>query len=119
MRDHRIPDAGWRDMRVLFVANDHVGSNMAGPGIRSLRLATELASEHDVTLVVPFATDIARDDIDIVQDDPWDGRRMNARVNGFDVVVAQKLPVATMRRLAKSDTVAIYDLYAQVTIEAL
>jgi glycosyltransferase involved in cell wall biosynthesis len=106
-------------MKVLVVANDHVGSKMAGPGIRSLRLATELAAEHDVTLVVPFATDLQRDEIEIVQDDPWDPRRMHSRVAGVDVVIAQKLPVPTMRRLARSETVAIYDLYAPVTIEAL
>ena len=105
--------------RVLVVANDHVGSRMAGPGIRSLRFATELAADHDVTLVVPFKTDLTIDDVAIVQDDPWDPRRMNDRVQACDVVVAQKLPVATMRRLARSETVAIYDLYAPVTIEAL
>jgi len=96
-------------MKVLVVANDHVGSRMAGPGIRSLRFATELATEHEVTLVVPFETDLERDDITIVQDDPWDARRMSKRVRAYDVVVAQKLPVSTMRRLARSETVAIYD----------
>src|SRR6266516_7308843 len=106
-------------MKVLVVANDHVGSRMAGPGIRSLRFATELATEHEVTLVVPFETDLERDDITIVQDDPWDARRMSERVRAYDVVVAQKLPVSTMRRLARSETIAIYDLYAPVTIEAL
>ena len=106
-------------MKVLVVANDHVGSRMAGPGIRSLRFATELAGEHDVTLVVPFATDITDERITIVQDDPWDARRMNERVRGFDVVVAQKLPVMTMRRLAGSRTVAIYDLYAPLAVEEL
>jgi glycosyltransferase involved in cell wall biosynthesis len=105
--------------RVLVVSNDHVGSRMAGPGIRSLRFATELADEHDVTLVVPFETDLEIESVRIVQDNPWDPRRMSDRVRAHDVVVAQKLPVATMRRLARSETVAIYDLYAPVTIEAL
>jgi glycosyltransferase involved in cell wall biosynthesis len=105
--------------RVLVVANDHVGSTMAGPGIRSFRFATELANEHDVTLIVPFATDLADERITIVQDDPWDARRMNRRVDGFDVVVAQKLPVMTMTRLARSRTVAIYDLYAPLSVEEL
>jgi glycosyltransferase involved in cell wall biosynthesis len=92
---------------------------MAGPGIRSLRFATELANQHEVTLVVPFATDIADERITIVQDDPWDARRMNRRVDDFDVVVAQKLPVMTMTRLARSRTVAIYDLYAPLSVEEL
>lgn len=105
--------------RVLVVANDHVGSKMAGPGIRSLRFATELARDHDVTLAVPFATDISDERITIVQDDPWDARRMNQRVRRFDVVIAQKLPVSTMRLLAKSEVVAIYDLYAPLAVESL
>jgi glycosyltransferase involved in cell wall biosynthesis len=106
-------------MKVLFVSNDHVGSKMAGPGIRSMRLATELASEHDVTLLVPFSTDIHDERITIVADDPWDAQRMRRRVAGYEVVVAQKLPVPTMRALARSSITAIYDLYAPVTIEAL
>jgi glycosyltransferase involved in cell wall biosynthesis len=105
--------------RVLVVANDHVGTKMAGPGIRSLEFARALATEHDVTLVVPFATDIEVDGIKVIQDDPWDSARMNHRARRFDVVVAQKLPVLTMRRLARSSVVAIYDLYAPVTIESL
>jgi glycosyltransferase involved in cell wall biosynthesis len=105
--------------RVLVVANDHVGAKMAGPGIRSLRFASELAADHEVTLVVPFATDISAEGFEIVQDDPWDGRRMHRRVAGYDAVVAQKLPVSTMRELSRSETVAIYDLYAPLTIESI
>ena len=105
--------------RVLVVANDHVGSKMAGPGIRSLRFATELAHDHEVTLVVPFETDIRDERITVVHDDPWDERRMNDRARAADVVVAQKLPVPTMRRLARSETVAIYDLYAPLAVESL
>lgn len=106
-------------MRVLVVANDHVGSRMAGPGIRALKFATELASEHEVTLVVPFATDIRDERIVIATDDPWDDDRMRRRAAGYDVVVAQKLPIPVMNRLAKSETVAIYDLYAPLAVESL
>jgi glycosyltransferase involved in cell wall biosynthesis len=105
--------------RVLVVANDHVGSSMAGPGIRSYRLALELARDSQVTLVVPFRTDLSSEAIEIVQDDPWDDRRMSQRVRGYDAVVAQALPVSTMARLARCSTVAIYDLYDPVTIESL
>jgi glycosyltransferase involved in cell wall biosynthesis len=105
--------------RVLVVSNDHVGAKMAGPGIRYVEFARALAVEHDVTLVVPFATDLAVDGVRIVQDDPWDSRSMNRRVRGFDVVVAQKLPVLTMRHVARSSVLAIYDLYAPLTIESL
>ena len=45
--------------RALVVSNDHVGTTMVGPGIRSHRFAVELARDFDVTLVVPFETDLA------------------------------------------------------------
>ena len=92
---------------------------MAGPAIRSYKLAIELSRDADVTLVVPYPTDIDPAGLEIVEDDPWEERRMSARVRGYDAVVAQCLPVATMRSLAKSDTIAIYDLYAPWLIEAL
>ncbi|MDQ3162200.1 MAG: glycosyltransferase family 4 protein [Actinomycetota bacterium] len=105
--------------RALVVSNDHVGTSMAGPGIRSYRFATELAQQFDVTLVVPFATDLADGRIRIVHDNPWDPARMTERVRGFDLVVAQRLPVPTMRALARSATRTIYDLYAPLTLEQL
>src|SRR4029079_6304649 len=72
-----------------------------------------------VTLVVPFETDVVSDAVEIVCEDPWDNRRMRQRVQGCDAVASQSLPVATMRRLARSDTLAIYDLYAPWSFEAL
>jgi glycosyltransferase involved in cell wall biosynthesis len=105
--------------RILVVANDHVGTSMAGPGIRSYKLAVELSRDFEVTLVVPFPTDLDVANVDVIQDDPWDDRRMRARVQGFDAVVTQCLPVPTMRRLARADTIAIYDLYAPWLIESL
>jgi glycosyltransferase involved in cell wall biosynthesis len=92
---------------------------MAGPAIRSTRLAQELSKRAEVTLVVPFATDISLPGVEVIQDDPWDERRMRARVRGYDAVVTQSLPVSTMQALARSDTLAIYDLYAPWLIEAL
>lgn len=105
--------------RALVVSNDHVGTAMAGPGIRSYHFAVELARDFDVTLVVPFETDLADERIRIVQDNPWDPARMSALVRGYDLVVAQRLPVPTMRALVRSATRAIYDLYAPLTLEQL
>lgn len=92
---------------------------MAGPGIRAHRFALELSRDFDVTLVVPFATDLVDNRIEIVHDNPWDPARMTACVRGYDLVVAQRLPVPTMRALVRSPTRAIYDLYAPVTLEQL
>jgi len=106
-------------LRVLVVANDHVGSRMAGPGIRSWRFADELARRFDVTLVVPYETDLASDDFAIRVENPSATREMIALARGFDVVVAQRLTVPAMRTLAGAGVRIIYDLYAPVAIENL
>ncbi|MBA2385066.1 MAG: glycosyltransferase family 4 protein, partial [Actinobacteria bacterium] len=105
--------------RALVVSNDHVGTAMAGPGIRAHRFAVELARDFDVTLVVPFQTDLAEERVEMVHDNPWDPARMSALVRGYDLVVAQRLPVPTMRTLANTQTRTIYDLYAPLTLEQL
>src|SRR5687768_10278628 len=103
--------------RALVVSNDHVGTVMAGPGIRAHRFALELARDFEVTLVVPFVTDLRDARLEIVQENPWDPTLMSRRVRGFDIVVAQRLPVPTMRALARSSTRTIYDLYAPLPLE--
>ena len=105
--------------RALVVSNDHVGKTMAGPGIRSYHFAVQLARDFDVTLVVPFETDLTDVPFEVVHDNPWDPARMSARVRGYDVVVTQHLPVSTMRALARLPTRVIYDLYSPATLEQL
>jgi len=105
--------------RVLVVASDHVGSKMAGPGIRSYRFAQELSRRFDVTLLVPYETDIDPGEAKLVVQNPYDARAMTRLTRNFDAVVAQRLPVPTLRALAGSGTRTVYDLYAPLTIENL
>jgi glycosyltransferase involved in cell wall biosynthesis len=105
--------------RILVVANDHVGTKMAGPGIRSYQFARALQGEGDVTLVVPFPTDVAADGFDVVVANPWDAGAMTRLARGADCVVAQRLPVPTMLALARAPTRCIYDLSAPLPIEHL
>jgi glycosyltransferase involved in cell wall biosynthesis len=103
---------------VLLVANDHVGANMAGPGIRYLAFARELSRRgHEVTLVVPFETDLVAQGFTLRVDNPWHARRMTPLCRAHDAVVTQRLPVPTMLSLAGSSTRAIYDLYSPPLIE--
>jgi glycosyltransferase involved in cell wall biosynthesis len=104
---------------ILVVANEHIGSRMAGPGIRYLNFARELRSEGDVTLVVPFETDLEPDGFELVVANAGDSAAMSRLTAGADCVIAQKLPVPTMRALARSRTRRIYDLYAPLAIETL
>jgi glycosyltransferase involved in cell wall biosynthesis len=106
-------------MRVLVVASDHVGSKMAGPGIRSYRFAQELSRRFDVTLLVPYETDIDPGAAALIVQNPYDARAMTRLTREFDAVVAQRLPVPTLRALAHSNTRTVYDLYAPLTIENL
>ena len=82
--DRRPTSTGsWRgcpneQARALVVSNDHVGTAMAGPGIRAHRFAVELARDFDVTLVVPFETDLVEERVEIVHDNPWDPARMSS-----------------------------------------
>ncbi len=92
---------------------------MAGPGIRYLNFARELRDDGEVTLVVPFETDLEPDGFDLVVADVWDPALMTPLTDGADCVVAQRLPVPTMRRLARTRTRRIYDLYAPLHIENL
>jgi len=106
-------------VKVLVVASDHVGTSMAGPGIRSFRFAQELSRRFDVTLCVPYETDIDPHRVKLLVANPYDARAMTRLTTQFDGVVAQRLPVPTLRALARSRTRTVYDLYAPLTIENL
>ena len=105
--------------RIVVVSNDHIGSSMAGPGIRYLNFARELRSGNDVTLIVPFETDIEPNGFEVVVANVWDPAEIGPLVADADCVIAQRLSVPTMRKLARTRTRRIYDLYAPLHIENL
>jgi glycosyltransferase involved in cell wall biosynthesis len=105
--------------RVLVVSNDHVGTQMAGPGIRSYHFAQELANHFSVTLCVPDASEIALDGVELVTVEPTDSRALTRLALEHDAVVSQRLPVNTAIRLAASTVRVVYDLYAPVPLELL
>jgi glycosyltransferase involved in cell wall biosynthesis len=105
--------------RLLLVSNDHIGREMAGPGIRYYEFARELSKSFDVTLVVPPDSDAELDGVELFQIRADDELRLGTLVRGFDVVIATKLPVSTMALLGRSATRTIYDLYAPAVLEIL
>lgn len=105
--------------RLLVVANDHVGTRMAGPAVRSWRFAQALATAFDVTLSVPYPTDLESDAFEIRVANPGSAREMTPLARGFDVVVTQRLPVPTAYAAARRDVRIIFDLYAPIVIENL
>ena len=106
--------------RVLVVTSDHVGKRMAGPGIRALHLARELAIRgHAVTLAAPDSIDVPIDGVVLHRLDFRDARATIALARRHDAVVAQWLAPAAMVSLARSSTRVIYDLYDPVLNEVL
>ncbi len=92
---------------------------MAGPGIRYLNFARELAKSHEVTLMVPEPVDIPTEGFDVVQAQDYGGRAFKEYAESFDVLVAQNLLPWTMRALAKSRVRVVYDLYDPFLVENL
>ena len=99
--------------RVVMWSTDPVGKQMAGPGIRYHRLATELVQRFDVTLVAPGEG---------IPGSPYAFRsaesvRAVASLEA-EVVVAQDLPLGLIRRLRRSGARLVFDLYAPALVEA-
>jgi hypothetical protein len=106
--------------RVLVVTADHVGHRMAGPAIRAVNLARELARlGFEVTLAAPNGTDASIADVSSTRLDPRDAGGTTALASAHDAVVAQRLPAAATISLAGSDTRIVYDLYDHVPHELL
>jgi glycosyltransferase involved in cell wall biosynthesis len=103
---------------VLILTSDHVGGTMSVPGIRASAFARELAGDFDVTLAAPSFDEPRLTGIELVQARD-DERELAKLVRGFDVVIAQRLPFATMRKLARSSTKVVYDLYVPFAVEHL
>jgi glycosyltransferase involved in cell wall biosynthesis len=105
--------------KIAVVPDDLVGSRMATAGIRYLNFARELRTEGDVTLVSPYETDLEPDGFEIVVADRGDPVALASVLARADCVVAQRLPVPTMQKLARTGTRLIYDLYAPAHFEVL
>jgi glycosyltransferase involved in cell wall biosynthesis len=104
--------------RVLILTRDQVGGTMSVPGIRASSFARELASDFDVTLAARSFDGRELAGVELVEAGD-DERGLERLVRGFDVVVAQRLPFATMRTLARSDTKVVHDLYVPFAVEHL
>src|SRR5215211_7240191 len=105
--------------RVLVVSNDHVGSSMAGPGIRYAHFARELAGRFEVTLLVPNDTDLELDGVTILRSATLSLGALTRLAREHDAVVAQDLSPRLMWRLARSPTRVVYDLYDPYPMENL
>jgi hypothetical protein len=105
--------------RVLLVSNEPVGAAMAGPGIRYRQFALQLADRFDVTLVIPNEPEEELLGVRLLHAADFGFSRFRRLAREFDVVVSQRLSIATMQALARSDVQIVYDLYDPLLFEAL
>jgi glycosyltransferase involved in cell wall biosynthesis len=100
-------------LRVVMWSTDPVGKQMAGPGIRYHRLATELARRFEVTLVAPGEG---------IPEAPYAFRPAESVSSAADleadVVVAQSLSLGLIRSLRRAGVRIVFDLYAPALVEA-
>ena len=105
--------------RALVVSNEHIGREMAGPGIRYYEFARHLAANFDVTLVTPNHPDVELDGIGTVHGPQLGFSGFKALADSVDVIVAQQLSPRAMRYVAGRPVRVIYDLYCPFLTENL
>lgn len=92
---------------------------MAGPAIRSFEFARQLSRQFDVSLLAPQGSTSTDESIALYVADPTNAETVTRLARRFDVVVAQRLPVEAMRRLASDSVQVVYDLYVPLVSESL
>jgi glycosyltransferase involved in cell wall biosynthesis len=104
---------------LLLVSSDVVGRTMAGPGIRYVHFARELRTTFRVTLAVPNEAELELEGVTVVSTDGHRHGPLTRLARAADVVVAQLLPLRTMRAIGSSGTRVVYDLYNPLATENL
>jgi glycosyltransferase involved in cell wall biosynthesis len=109
--------------RIVVLTGDVLGTRMAGPAIRALNIADQLASSHDVSLVTTAAGPA-----DLSADSLGDGRfrilaatsrSLHEVVAAADVVILQGYVSHQAPWLLRGDQVVVVDLYDPLHLEQL
>lgn len=108
--------------RVVVIATDVVGTHMAGPGIRAVRVAEQLADVAAVTLAVS-AGSVAS--IELLSAEPYavrtygDADELVRIIGEHDVAYSQVLDTDVVLRGAAQGTRLVFDLYNALPAEAI
>lgn len=108
--------------KVVVIATDVVGERMAGPGIRAVRIAEQLARVSDVTLAVS-AGDVAS--VEMLSAGPFsvrtygDGDELVRIIGEHDVAYSQVLDTDVVTRSAAAGARFVFDLYNVLPAEAI
>lgn len=103
-----------RGSRVLVLVPGALGERLSGPEIRSVRLASALSAEHEVTLMSPGAEDREHDGMAVV---PFSRRRLIREARRHDVLMAAVVPPFALALKRWLGIVAISDQYDPVELE--
>ncbi len=102
--------------RVLVVASDVVGSQMAGPGIRAAEMCRVLSAEAEVTLASTRSTDLISKEFEVVR---ANSRKLSDLGRQADVIVCPGLTLATYSFLASFRAPVVVDAYDPFSIALL
>ncbi|WP_159600151.1 glycosyltransferase family 4 protein [Agromyces humi] len=110
-----------RAARVTVVAPDVVGSQMAGPGLRTVAIARELARELDVTLAIGVTgSDPTELEIEGVVCSFYSDRDgLQALVDRSEIVFCQFIDTNVVDIAIRSGRQVVYDLYNVLPIETI
>jgi glycosyltransferase involved in cell wall biosynthesis len=105
-------------MRVLFVTNDRLGRQRAGPAIRCVELAKVLSRDHEVTVASGLPGDAEVPGVQLIFDTLANPSRLRQAARRSDVVVTQGLVLDFFPFLQRSSHLVI-DLYDPYLFEHL
>jgi glycosyltransferase involved in cell wall biosynthesis len=103
--------------RIAVITADVLSATMAGPAIRAVAIADELAKAHEVTLISTVRCTIQRPGVVCVA--ALGSRALRAAVGDAEVVVVQGYVTYAAPWLIASDVVLVVDLYDPLHLEQL
>ena len=95
---------------------DVLGSKLAGPGIRALRIAEAVSAVAEVVLASEVQADLERDDFKVVQ---ADDQELLDLIEWADVLIMQSPLLTRYPQLQRSKTLIVADLYNPFLFEHL
>ncbi|MFW6255903.1 MAG: glycosyltransferase family 4 protein [Candidatus Sumerlaeota bacterium] len=103
--------------RVVIFAPETINETPAGPNIRAVALARELAKHFDTTLAIPNESDLFHDEDFSVR--LWSRHSAGKWLPEYNLVISQGMQYSalTCLRLAHRGVVQVFDLYTPVLLE--
>ena len=101
-------------MKVLFITNDALAAQMAGPAVRCLELARVVSKHHEVTIATAPPSRLSVEGITILDDAAHKQGELKTASKESDVVISQGLVLARfpfVGKLAKHLVIDLYDAY--------